>query len=133
MRAEEGGGAGGFGFGHVFRSALGDDFSTRFATFGAQVDEVIRLGKDIQVVLDHDHSMAGIDETMEQVDQPADVGQMQAHGRLLQKEQVMGRTAGPAPGLCLIGGDLGGGQFRDELEALGLAARKVGLVWPSCR
>lgn len=65
--AEEGGGTGGFGGGDVFRGALGDDFTTRFAAFGTQVNEVVGLGEDIQVVLNHHHGMAGFDQPMEKI------------------------------------------------------------------
>ena len=63
--AEEGGGAGGFGGGDVFGGALGDDFTTRFTAFGAEVHEVVGLSENIQMVLNYHHGVSGFDQPME--------------------------------------------------------------------
>ena len=86
----------------MFGSALGDDFAAGLAAFRAQVHEVIGLGQDIKVMFNHHHGVTGIDQPMEQVDQPPNIGQVQTHGRFFQKKEMMGRTPGPTFGLRLI-------------------------------
>ena len=49
---------------------------------------------------------------------------MKTDGGFFKKKEVMSRTTSASFGLGLIGGDLGGGQFRDQLESLGFAAGK---------
>ena len=65
---EEGSSAGGFGHGDVFGGALGDDFTTRFTAFGAEVHEVVGLGEDIEVVLNHHHGVSGLHQSMKKID-----------------------------------------------------------------
>ena len=52
----------------MFGGALGDDFTTRFTAFRAEVHEVVGLRKDIEMVLNHHHGVAGFDQPMKQVD-----------------------------------------------------------------
>ena len=68
MGAEEGCGAGGFGGGHLFRCALGDNFSTRLPAFWAKIDQVVRFRKDIEMVLNHHNRVARVDQPVKQVD-----------------------------------------------------------------
>ena len=114
MVAEKGSGAGSFRGGDVFRSALGDDFTARFSAFGTEIDQVVRLGQDIQMVLNHHHGVTGFHQAMEKVNQTAHIGEMESDGGFFQKKEVMGRTTSATLGLGLIGGDLSGGQFRDQ-------------------
>ena len=65
MGTEEGGSAGGFGHGDVFGGAVGDNFTTRFTAFGAEVYEVVGLSENIQMVLNYHHGVSGFDQPME--------------------------------------------------------------------
>ena len=65
---EEGSSAGGFGHGDLFGGSLGDDFTACFTAFGAKVNEVVGLGEDIEVVLNHHHGVAGFHQAMKQID-----------------------------------------------------------------
>ena len=49
----------------MFGGALGDNFTTRFTAFGAEVHEVVGLSQDIQMVLNYHHGVAGFDQPME--------------------------------------------------------------------
>lgn len=62
---EEGSSAGGFGGGNMFGGALGDNFTTRFTAFGAEVHEVVGLSENIQMVLNYHHGVSGFDQPME--------------------------------------------------------------------
>jgi hypothetical protein len=48
-------------FGHFFRCAAGDDLAAFGAGFGADVDEVVGLGKDVGMMLDDDDGVTFID------------------------------------------------------------------------
>ena len=52
----------------MFGGALGDDFTTRFTAFWAEVNEVVRLREDIQMVLNHHYGVAGLDQPMKKID-----------------------------------------------------------------
>jgi hypothetical protein len=68
--------------------------------------------------------MAGFDQPMEKIDQPPNIGEMEPNGGFFQKKEVMSRAASATFGLGLIGGDLGSGEFGDQLQSLGLASGK---------
>jgi len=108
----------------VLGSALADDFPARLPAFRSDVDEIICFGKDVEVVFDDHHAVAGIDKTMQKIQKAADVGQMEADGGFLEQEKMMGGTTCPAAGVGMVGSDLGGGQLGDEFEALGLPSRQ---------
>ena len=84
----------------MFGDALRDNFTTRFAAFGAEVHEVVGLGENIQMVLNHHHGVAGFDQAMKQIDQAANIGEMKTDGGFFKQEEVMGRTTGAAFGLA---------------------------------
>jgi hypothetical protein len=50
---QEGGGVAGFGLGDFFGGADCDDFSAAGPGFGADVQDVVGFGDDVEVVLDH--------------------------------------------------------------------------------
>ena len=64
-----------------------------------------------QVVLDHDHRVAGVDEPLQRADQHRDVGRVQAGGRLVEQVEPVLAAAGL-------------GQRLGELQPLRLAARE---------
>ena len=67
----------------VGRRALEDDLAAVVAGTGAEVDDPVRVRHDRLVVLDDDDRLAGVDEPVEQGKELADVGQVQAGGRLV--------------------------------------------------
>ena len=76
------------GFGDFFGWALSDDFSSTLATFRAKVDHPIRSGDQVQVVFDDQHRVAGIDQPLDDSDQPPHVRHVQADGWFLENEQI---------------------------------------------
>ena len=61
---EEAGGGGVEG-GDVFGRALGDELAAVFAGFGAEVEDPVGGLDDLEVVLDDEQGVAGIDELLE--------------------------------------------------------------------
>ena len=90
--------------------AVRDDRAAAFATFGAEVEEVVGVADHVEVVLDDDDGVAEVGETVEDFEKLADVIEVKAGGGFV--EQVEGFT-----GLAL-------GELAGELHALGLAARE---------
>jgi hypothetical protein len=82
------------------RCALDDEAAAAIAAFRTQIDDPIRLGHDIQIVLDDDDRVAGIDETMQNLQQLLDVGHVQTHRRLIEHIQrvLPSRRAASRPG-----------------------------------
>ena len=107
MGAKKGGGAGNRGSGDMFGCPLRDDLAASFSALRAKIDEMISLGEHIQMVLDDHDGVAGIHESVQKIDETADIGQVETDGRLLQEKKMMGRSPGTAFGLGLVGGDLG--------------------------
>src|SRR6266550_1306891 len=99
----------------LFRRPDGDDFPTLIAALGSEVDDPVRGLDHIQVVLDHEDRVARRDQTLQHLEQFADVLEMQPGGWLVQDvERVAGRA--------LM-------ELRRELDALRLPAgeRRRGL------
>src|SRR5256885_4405922 len=96
----------------LFRSAGGDDFAALIPAFRAEVDDVIGGLEYVEVVLDDDHGVAGVDQAMQDVQQPLDIGEVQAGGRLIEDIEGLPRIT-PA-------------EFFGELDPLGLATRELG-------
>ena len=82
--------------------------AARVARARTDVDDPVALRGHPHVVLDHDHRIARIDESLQLHHQPVDVGGMQAGGRFVEDVQ---RVAA-----------LRALQFGGELDALRLAA-----------
>ena len=97
------------------------------AAFRPQVNHPIRLGNQIQIVLDHDDRMPGIHQPLQHLDEPANIRDVQANRRLFENEQI---AAGHA--LELVRFPQAGEQMRDQLHALRLAAAqgRAGLAEP---
>src|SRR5699024_2004572 len=78
---------------------------------GAHVDDVVGGFDHVQVVLDDDHRVATLGQPLQNIDQPVNVGDVQAGGGLVQDVEGF---AGGAPG-----------QLGGQLDPLGLAAGKL--------
>ena len=88
----------------------GDDRAARLAALGPHVDQPVGGLDHVEVVLDHDDRVALVDEPLQHLEQPLDVGEVQARRRLVEDvERPPGR-------------DLR--QLGRELDALRLAARQ---------
>ena len=96
--------------GHLFRRARRDHLAALVPALGPEVDQAVRHLDHVQVVLDHDDRVAGRHQPLEHLQQPLDVGEVQAGGRLVQDVHRP-----PGRHLAQLGG---------ELDPLGLAARQ---------
>src|SRR5262249_47979834 len=94
--------------GDLVGRAFRDDPSTFIPTLRSEVDDPVRRLDDVEVVFDDDDGVAGVDESVQYVEQAADVFEVQAGGRLIQ--DVYGLAGGAAA------------QLLRQLDALGLAA-----------
>ena len=55
----------------------GDHLATCLAAFGAEIDDPVGLLDHVEVVLDHQHRVPGVDEPLEHFEQLLDVGEME--------------------------------------------------------
>ena len=98
--------------GDFFGRAAGDDSAAPCAAVGADVDDPVGRLHDVEIVLDDEHRVAGVDELVQHFEQQLDVGEVEAGRRLV--EQVH-RAAG---GFFH--------QLAGQLDALGFAAGERG-------
>src|SRR5262249_17431187 len=63
-RAQKLSGVGFLVFGQRFRSADADDLAAARAAFGAEVDEPVGFGDQLQIVLDDDDGVTGVHEAL---------------------------------------------------------------------
>jgi hypothetical protein len=76
------------GSGDLFRGAFGYNGAAAFAAFGPEVDHPVGGFDDVQVVLDDDDGMAGIDQSAERLCQEdADIVEMQTGGGFIEDEE----------------------------------------------
>ena len=87
-----------------------DDLPAGLAALGPEVDDPVGLLDHVEVVLDHEHRVPGVDEALEHLEQLLDVGEVEAGGRLVEDVQ---RASGRD--LAELGG---------QLHALRLPARQ---------
>ena len=78
------------------RRALRDDPAAARAAFGTEVDEPVGFGDHVEVVLDDDDRVAGIDQPMQHANQFLDVGHVQTDGRFVEHVQRVLRAGGGA-------------------------------------
>src|SRR5262249_11731166 len=81
---EEVAGIGGLDGGDLLRGPGGDHLTPRLPALGAEVDEAVGGLDHVEVVLDHDDGVAGVDETAEDVEQALDVGEVKTGRRLVE-------------------------------------------------
>src|ERR1700722_3767566 len=100
--------------GDLFRRAAGDDLAPLIAGVGAEVDDPIGGFDDVKIVFDDEDRMAGVDEALENLEQDADIIEVQTGSRLVEHEKR---------GLDVGGAGLGEiGEMPDEFETLAFAA-----------
>jgi hypothetical protein len=71
-----------------------DDFAAAVAAFGTEIDDPVGGLDDFEIVLDHDHRVALVDQFVQHFEQLGDVVEMQAGGRLVEDVE---RAAGGPP------------------------------------
>ena len=94
----------------MFGRTLRDDAAAAFAAFGAEVNDPIGLFNDVEVMLDDEYGVAERNEALEDVEEFANVVEVEASGGLVENVK---RAAG-----------LAFRKFARELDALGFAAGK---------
>ena len=75
-----------FRAGDFLRRALRDDLSAFVARFGTKVDDPIGALDHVEVVFDDDHRMTGVNQTLEHLEEHADVVEVQAGGRFVEEK-----------------------------------------------
>ena len=116
-------------FATVSGAAFRDDPAATRAALRPQVDQPVGFGDDIEVVLDDDDRVAGIDEPMQHAQQLLDVRHVQADRGLVEHVQgvpISRLGRGSLPGVVLARQPQlhrpQPRQFGDELDALRFAA-----------
>ena len=98
------------------------------AALGTQIDDPVGGFDDIHIVLDHQHRVSAVDQTLQRGQQRADVGEMQAGGGLVKYEQfallVAGTIADKARKFEALG--LPAGHGVDRLAQSNIAQSHVG-------
>ena len=85
--------------GNLLRSALSYNHTAAATTFGADIYDPVSLFDYIHVVLNHNHGVALVNQTVEHPHKNTDILKMQAGGRLVK---YVKSTAGIA--FCQLGG-----------------------------
>src|SRR5947207_3353579 len=100
----------------VLRGSLRDDAPARVAGTRSHFDHPVGPLDDVEMVLDHEHRVAGVDEAVEHTAQRPDVVEVQAGRRLVEDVELAPRAGFPPRERQLAG----------DLQALRLAARERG-------
>jgi len=72
-----------------FRGALRDNFSSRLASFGSQINKMVGSFDDFQVVFDDDDRVPGVDQAVQDLEKLADIIKMQTGRGLIKNIQVL--------------------------------------------
>src|SRR5918994_1752730 len=109
-------GEGGAGGDEVGGCAPEDDAAAVVAGTGAEIDDPVGGPHARLMGLDHDDRLAGVDEPVEQAEQPLDVGEVEAGGRLVEDVDaaLLAQVGGQLEPLPLAAGR--GGEGLAELE-----------------
>ena len=100
--------------GDFFGRALGNNLAALVAGIGAEIDDPVGRFNDVEVVFDDEDGMAGIDEALKDIEQDADVIEVQAGGGFVEQEKGGFGIARAGQGEV--------GEVADEFEALAFAA-----------
>ena len=68
---------------------MGYELAAVLAGFGAEVEDPVGGFNDVEIVLDDEEGVAGIDELAEDGEEVLDVGEMQAGGGLVEDEELV--------------------------------------------
>gem|GEM_PF-5215710 len=98
-RFEKGGAAGVFVLRDFFRRAGGDNLSALGAGLGADIDYVVGRFDHFDIVLDDNEGVSGLDQAVENAEEPGDVVEVESGGRFVEeKERSFGFGVGEAGG-----------------------------------
>jgi hypothetical protein len=100
---------------HLAWRSDADDLPAGVAALRSEVDDPVAGADHVEVVLDHDERVAGVDQAPERAQELRDVVEVQAGGRLVEEEERAFRAARRARRVREMAG---------ELEPLRLAARE---------
>ena len=82
----------------VLGRADGDELAARLAALRPEVDHPVGLLDHVEVVLDHDHRVAAVDEPLQRLEQLLDVREVEPRRRLVEDvERLPGRDLATAP------------------------------------
>ena len=95
---------------NVLWGTFGNDHPATFTALGSEIDDPVGRFDDVEIVFDHQHRVAVIDETVQHFKQFADVGKVQARGWFVEQlDRLPGRAFS---------------QFTGQFDALRFAARE---------
>ncbi len=77
---------------HVLGRPDGDELAARLAALRPEVDHPVGLLDHVEVVLDHDHRVAAVDETLQRLEQLLDVREVEAGRRLVEDVERLARS-----------------------------------------
>ena len=69
-----------------------DDAPAGIAGLGAQVDDPVGFGHDVEIVLDQHHRMSGIDQSVQHRNELFDIGHVQPDRRFIEHVQRVAGT-----------------------------------------
>ena len=102
----------------MLRGALCDNLAALIARVRAKVNDPVGGFDDVEIVLDDEHGMAGINKALENFQEHAHIVEMEAGGGFVEKKQGRANAGGGR----LRVGEGGFGEMADEFEALAFAA-----------
>ena len=70
--------------GDIFGGAFSDDLASVFTAFGTEVDDPVGVADYVQVVLDDDDRVAQVGKTMQDLEQLADIVEMEPGSRFIK-------------------------------------------------
>src|SRR5438128_1182846 len=73
--------------GNVLRRSRRDYFTARMAALWPEVDDMVGRLDHVEVMLDHEHRVSRVHETIQALEQPDDIGEMEAGGWLVEDVQ----------------------------------------------
>lgn len=82
------------GIEQLVREALKEDMATCLTAVGADFDEVIGIGDDIEMVFDDDDGVAEVDQLVEELEEALAIVQMQADGGFFEQVEIWLNGAG---------------------------------------
>ena len=97
---------------HLFGRTCRHDLSAALAAFWSHVNEIVSHLDDVEVMLDNHHGVSFLHQAVQDGDEHAYIFKVQSRGRLVENVERAPRVSF--------------GEFRGELHALALAARKGG-------
>ena len=89
-----------------------DDLSPSATPFGAHIDQIVGIGYHIHIVFDHYHTVAEIDEVVQDCRQSIDIREMESGGGFVEYIECPARIppaqlSGEFDSLCLTSGECG--------------------------